>query len=64
MASVASRKRMIVASWIVAGVVAAAAVADMAIAFPFNRQIVMDVMFLLGAGLVAYLAFDAFKDIR
>ncbi|MBA3314626.1 MAG: hypothetical protein H0T47_15235 [Planctomycetaceae bacterium] len=55
---------MIVASWIVAGVVAAAAVADMAIAFPFNRQIVMDVMFLLGAGLVAYLAFDAFKDIR
>lgn len=63
MASVVARKRMILAGWIIAGVVAAAAVADMALAFPFNRQIVMDVMFLLGAALVSYLAYDAYKDI-
>ena len=49
MASVAARKRMIVIAWIVAGLVALASVADLAIAVPFNRQVVMDVMFLLGA---------------
>ncbi len=63
MASVASRKRMIVIAWIVAALVALAAVADLALAVPFNRQVVMDVMFLLGAALVGYLAFDAYKDI-
>ncbi len=63
MASVVARKRMIVVAWVVAGLVALAAVADMAVAFPFSRQIVMDVMFLIGAALVGYLAFDAYKDI-
>jgi hypothetical protein len=63
MASVASRKRMIVVAWIVAALVALAAIADLALAVPFNRQVVMDVMFLLGAALVGYLAFDAYKDI-
>jgi hypothetical protein len=63
MASVAARKRMIVIAWIVAALVALAAVADLALAVPFNRQIVMDVMFILGALLVGYLAFDAYKDI-
>lgn len=63
MASVAARKRMIVIGWVVAGVVAVAAVADLAVGMPFNRLMVMDVMFLLGAALVGYLAYDAYKDI-
>jgi hypothetical protein len=63
MASVAARKRMIVIAWVVAGVVAVAAVADLAVGMPFNRLVVMDVMFLLGAALVGYLAYDAYKDI-
>ncbi len=63
MASVAARKRMIVIAWIIAALVALAAVADLALAVPFNRQVVMDVMFILGALLVGYLAFDAYKDI-
>jgi len=63
MASVAARKRMIVIAWIVAVLVALAAVADLALAVPFNRQVVMDVMFILGAALVGYLAFDAYRDI-
>ncbi len=63
MASVAARKRMIVIAWIVAGVVAVAAVADLAVGMPFNRLVVMDVMFLLGAGLVGYLAYDAYRDL-
>ena len=63
MASVAARKRMIVIAWIVAALVALAAVADLALAVPFNRQVVMDVMFILTAALIGYLAFDAYKDI-
>ena len=63
MASVVARKRMIFASWIIAGIVLAVAAADLAIGFPFGRQVVMDVMFLLGAALVGYLAFDAYKDL-
>lgn len=61
--SVAARKRMIVIAWVIAGLVAVAAVADLALAVPFGGQMVMDVMFLIGAGLVGYLAYDAFKDI-
>ena len=63
MASVVARKRMIFASWIIAGIVLALALADVAVGFPFNRQIVMDVLFALGAALVAYLAYDAYKDV-
>lgn len=63
MASVVARKRMIIVSWIIAGIVLALAVADLAIAFPFGRQMVMDILFLLGAALVAYLAYDAYKDV-
>ena len=63
MASVAARKRMIVAGWIISGLVAAAAVADMALGVPFNRLIVMDALFLVGAALVSYLAYDAYRDI-
>ena len=63
MSSIAARKRMIVIAWILAGLVAAAAVADLALGVPFNRLVVMDVLFLLGAALVGYLAFDAYKDV-
>ena len=62
MASVATRKRMIVVGGIIAGLVALFAVFDMALGVPFGQQIVMDVMFLVGAGIVGYLAYDAFKD--
>ena len=63
MASVAARKRMIIAGGVIAGVVALLAVADLAVGVPFQRQIVMDAMFLLGAGVVGYMAYDAYKDI-
>ncbi len=63
MASVTARKRMIIAGGVVAGLVALLAVADMAVGVPFQRQIVMDVMFLLSAGIVGYMAYDALQDI-
>ena len=64
MASVATRKRMILAGWVIAAVVAVAAVADLALGFPFNQQIIMDLFFLVGAGIVGFMAFDAYKDVR
>ena len=64
MASVATRKRMILAGWVIAAVVAVAAVADLALAFPFNRQPVMDILFLIAAGVVGFMACDAYRDTR
>ena len=55
---------MILAGWVIAAVVAVAAVADLALAFPFNRQPIMDILFLVGAGIVGFMAFDAYKDVR
>lgn len=64
MASVASRKRMILAGWVIAAVVAVVAITDLALAFPFHRQPIMDILFLVGAGIVGFMAFDAYKDVR
>lgn len=55
-------KNMIFASFGVAGVVAAACLLDMATGIPFARQMVFDILFLLGAAVVAYLAWDAYSD--
>jgi len=63
MSSVAARKRMIMIAWVIAAVVALAAVADLVLGVPFGKVMVMDIMFLVGAALVGYLAYDAYKDI-
>lgn len=63
MSSVAARKRMILIAWVIAAVVALASVADLILAVPFGGILVMDVLFLLGAALIGYLAYDAYKDI-
>ena len=54
---------MVLGSMVVAGLVGLAAITDMAIGLPFSGQLVMDIMFLIGSGLVAYLAWDAYKDL-
>jgi len=56
-------KSMVVGSMIAAGVVAAASVMDLVFKFPFSGQILMDVMFLIGAGLVGYMGYDAYQDL-
>ena len=58
-------KNMIIGSWVVAGLVALIAILDLALAIPFNREsVVMDVLFLLGAGVIFYMGWDAFQDLR
>lgn len=56
-------KRMIFASFGVAGLVAAACLLDMATGLPFARQMTFDILFLLSAAVVGYLAWDAYRDL-
>lgn len=55
-------KNMIFASFGVAGLVAAVCLLDMATGIPFTRQMTFDIIFLLAAAVVGYLAWDAYKD--
>lgn len=57
-------KNMIIGSWVVAGIVAVAAILDLALGIPFNRLMVMDILFLIGAAVIFYMGWDAFQDLR
>lgn len=57
-------KNMIIGSWVVAGIVAVVAVVDLALGIPFNRLLIMDILFLIGAGVIFYMGWDAFQDLR
>lgn len=58
-------KRVVIASIIVAGVVAVASVLDLVMGLPFGGKhtMVMDILFLICAGIVGYLGWDAYKDL-
>ena len=55
-------KKMLFGSMGVSIVVGILSIVDMAIDFPFGGQIVLDIMFLLSAGLVGYMGFDTYKE--
>ena len=58
-------KNMIIGSWIVAGIVALAAILDLALNFPFNGEMkLMDILFLVGAAVIFYMGWDAYRDLR
>ena len=58
-------KTLLRVSAVVAGLVAVAAILDLALGFPFaGYNTVMDICFLIGALIVIYLAWDAWKDLR
>jgi len=48
----------------VAGLMALAAILDVALGIPFQGQMAMDIMFLLAAGLVIYLGIDCLKELK
>lgn len=62
MASSSLPKNLVTGSFVVAALVAAAALLDMIIAIPFAGQMTFDILFLVGAAIVGYLAYDAYKD--
>lgn len=58
-------KRMIIASAIVAALVAAAAIVDLVAGIPFSGEfMVMDICFLIGSAITFYMCYDAWKDLR
>jgi hypothetical protein len=56
-------KNMVFGSFGAAGFVALLSVLDMILQFPFAGAMTMDILFILSAGIVAYLAWDAYKDL-
>lgn len=55
-------KNLVVASLIMTGIVAVAAILDLAMGIPYGRKVVLDIMFLLGAGLIGYMGYETIKD--
>jgi len=55
-------KQLVFGSWGAAGLVAVMCLVDLALGFPFNRSMLLDILFLLSAAIVGYLAWDAYKD--
>lgn len=55
-------KNMIFGSFGVAGLVALLALLDIIMQVPFAGSMVMDVLFIISAGIVGYLGWDAYKD--
>ena len=55
-------KKMVIASMAVAGLVGLLAIVDMILGLPFANQVTMDVMFILGAGLVGYMGYDTLSE--
>jgi len=57
-------KKMIIGSMAASGLVALLALVDIIIGIPFRGSTMMDIMFLISAGLVMFLCWDAWKDLR
>lgn len=57
-------KRVIIGSMAAAGLVAVVTLLDLAIGIPFGRQMSWDIMFLVAAGCVIYMAYDAYQDLK
>jgi hypothetical protein len=54
---------MITISMGAAGVVALAAIADLILSMPFGGSMIFDILFLVSAGIVGYLAYDTFREL-
>lgn len=58
-------KKMIFGSMGVAGLVAVASIADLAIKTPFGGySTAMDIMFLVAAGIILYLGYDTYREMN
>lgn len=56
-------RNMVFGSLGAAILVAVLSIVDIATGFPFAGRMMLDVMFLIGAGLVGYMGWDAYRDI-
>ena len=56
-------KNLVLGSFGVAGLVALLAILDIVTAMPFAGSMTMDILFILSAAVVGYLAWDAYSDL-
>lgn len=63
-------KKMVIASMVIAGLVGLAAICDLIVGIPFSGMTggehvrLTDILFIVCSGIVGYLAYDAYKDLR
>ena len=57
-------KNVVYASLVIAGLIALASIADLANVGSFGGQTAFDVLFLISAGITAYLGIDCLRDAR
>ena len=55
-------KNLVITALVLSGIVAVGSILDLAMGIPYDRNIVLDVMFLLGAGLIGYMGYETMKD--
>jgi hypothetical protein len=55
-------KKMLIGSIGVSAVVGILAIVDVAMGTPFGGQTMLDIMFVLAAGLIGYLGFDTYRE--
>ena len=56
-------KRMLIGSIAASAVVGILAIVDIAAGVPFAGQTVLDIMFLVSAGLIGYMGYDTYREI-
>jgi len=56
-------KNVVLGSMVAAGLIALASLLDMLTGFPFTGKTVMDVLYVIAAGTVIYMGYDAYKDL-
>ena len=58
-------KKLVFGSMGAAGIVALASICDMAVGFPFAKySMLMDILYLLASGVVLYLGYETYREIR
>jgi hypothetical protein len=64
-------KKLVIGSMVATALVALMAICDLVFKFPFSGtdsgaqyMRTMDILFIVAAGIVGYLAYDAYKDLR
>ena len=55
-------RNMLIISLVLTGVVTVSAAIDLFMGIPFGGQTLLDIMFLLGGGMIGYMGFETFKD--
>ena len=55
-------KRMLLGSMVASGIVAVTSLVDMILEFPYSGRRVLDLLFLISAGIIIYMAYEAYKE--